>query len=60
MAIMVPSIPNNFVPASREGEIFNSLKRLPNDYYVFHSLRIIKIKNNEWIENEIDFVVFNK
>ena len=60
MAIMIPSIPNDFSPESREGELFISLQKLPDDYYVFHSFRIINIVDNEWKENEIDFVVFNK
>lgn len=60
MAIMIPSIPNDFHPESREGELFISLQKLPDDYYVFHSFRIINIIDNEWKENEIDFVVFNK
>lgn len=60
MAIMIPSIPNDFSPESREGELFVSLQRLPDDYYVFHSFRIINIIDNEWKENEIDFVVFNR
>ena len=57
---MIPSIPNDFSPESREGELFISLQKLPDDYYVFHSFRIINIVDNEWKENEIDFVLFNK
>ncbi len=60
MAIMIPSIPHEFVPESREGEMFLSLQKLPDDYYVFHSFRIIKLDDNTWKENEIDFVIFNK
>lgn len=60
MAIMIPTIPQDFSPESREGEMFISLQRLPDDYYVFHSFRIIKMEDNTWKENEIDFVVFNK
>ena len=60
MAIMIPSIPQDFSPESREGEMFSSLQKLPDDYYVFHSFRIIKLEDNTWKENEIDFVIFNK
>lgn len=37
MAIMIPHVPNEFTPESREGEMFESLQKLPDDYYVFHS-----------------------
>lgn len=43
MAIMIPSIPNEYTPASREGEMFQALKKLPDYYYVFHSFRMIDI-----------------
>lgn len=60
MAIMIPHVPNDFTPESREGEMFSSLQKLPDDYYVFHSFRIINIVDSEWKENEIDFVIFNR
>lgn len=60
MAIMIPSIPNDYAPESREGELFASLQKLLNDYYVFHSFRIINVTNDDWKENEIDFVIFNR
>ena len=59
MAIMIPSIPNDYAPESREGELFASLQKLSNDYYIFHSFRIINVSNDDWKESEIDFVVFN-
>ncbi len=60
MAIMIPSIPNEYTPASREGEMFQALKKLPDYYYVFHSFRMIDIINSDWKESEIDFVIFNR
>ena len=60
MAIMIPHVPNDFTPESREGDMFFSLQKLPDDYYVFHSFRIINIIDSEWKENEIDFVIFNR
>lgn len=57
---MIPSIPNDYVPESREGELFGSLQKLSHDYYVFHSFRIINVTNDDWKENEIDFVIFNR
>lgn len=57
---MIPHVPNDFTPESREGDMFLSLQKLPDDYYVFHSFRIINIVDSEWKENEIDFVIFNR
>lgn len=60
MAIMIPRVPHNFKPESREGDIFVGLQKLPDDYYVFHSFKMIRIINESWKEAEVDFVVFNK
>lgn len=57
---MIPHVPNDFAPESREGDMFFSLQKLPDDYYVFHSFRFINIIDSEWKENEIDFVIFNR
>ena len=60
MAIMIPHQPHTFAPASLEGIMFEGLKKLPDDYYVFHSLRISTVVDNTFHESETDFVVFNK
>ena len=60
MAIMIPVKPNEFNPASQEGIMFDSLKRLPDDYYVFHSFRITEIKDDKLVESETDFVIYNR
>lgn len=60
MAIMIPDHPHTFAPASLEGVMFDGLKKLPDDYYVFHSLRISTVVDNTFHESETDFVVFNK
>ena len=61
MAIMVPSFPYGFSPASREDDIFDSLQnKLSDDYYVFHSFKLAELKNGTWREREIDFVIYNK
>jgi len=60
MAIMLPDNPKDFDPRSKEDIMFESLKKLPDDYYVFHSFRITQITNNVIRENEIDFLIFNK
>ena len=61
MAIMVPSFPYGFTPASREDELFECLQnKLSDDYYVFHSFKLADLKNGTWKEKEIDFVIYNK
>lgn len=66
MAIMIPRHPKEFDPKSKEDEVFNALKSLPNDYYVFHSVALLKVfkdyeYNGDYIreERQIDFVVFH-
>ncbi len=60
MAIMIPNRPHAFAPASLEGIMFEGLEKLPDDYYVFHSLRISTVVDNTFHESETDFVIFNK
>ncbi len=60
MAIMIPNRPHAFSPASLEGIMFEGLEKLPDDYYVFHSLRISTVVDNTFHESETDFVIFNK
>lgn len=59
MAIMYPNRPHEFSPASREGAMFEALEKLPDDYYVFHSFKIINVLDECLYESETDFVVFN-
>ena len=61
MAKMIPEIPREFDPASHEGAAFQALSRLPDDYYVFHSLSLVTInQRNFFKEREIDFLVVNQ
>mgnify|MGYP000371457851 CR=1 FL=1 len=60
MAKMIPQIPKNFHPASQEGTMFSSLEKLPSEYYVFHSFRIVKQEGDVITESETDFVIFHK
>ena len=60
MAIMIPDLPREYTPQSLEGDMFNALKRLPDDYYVIHSFRNVYVKDNVLHEGEADFVVFNQ
>ena len=60
MATMIPDRPHKFDPASLEGIMFEGLEKLPNEYYIFHSLRISTVVDNTFHESETDFVVFNQ
>ncbi len=58
-ANMIPCTPRDFDPRSREGDVFISLSRLSEEYYVFHSMHVV---NNDEVlkrqyEREMDFVV---
>ena len=60
MAIMIPSEGGYFDPASKEKEMFDALSTLPDDYFVFHSYRLVNLIPDKGLnENEIDFLVFN-
>ncbi len=60
MAHMIPPIPKEYEEFSDEGTVFQALKKLPDDYYVFHSVSINEVRNRVYVEREIDFVVVNK
>ncbi len=60
MAIMIPNRPHSFTPASLEGVMFTALEKLPDEYYIFHSLKISTVVDNTFHESETDFVIFNK
>ncbi len=65
---MIPSFPYGFKPESHEDEMFFSLEKLPNDYYIFYSFKLADlISENDrgliretWKEKEIDFVIYNR
>ena len=57
---MIPEKPNGFDPASQEDLMFEALKRLDNDYYVFHSLRWNDInEKNTVVWGESDFTILH-
>ena len=60
MAVMIPEKPNRFHPGSLEDVMFEALKRLPDEYTVFHSFRITKVKGETVYESETDFVIFHR
>ena len=58
MAHMIPANPKEFDERSHEGDVFNALKKLPDDYYVFHSVSTVGVTDdNVFYERELDFVV---
>lgn len=59
-AHMIPPKPKDFDKRSNEGIVFKALSKLPDDYYVFHSVVVNDIVNRQLIEREIDFVVVNQ
>ena len=60
MATMLPEVPRDFDPKSHEGEIFSALNLLPDDYYVVHSFKNVRVEDNHLHEGETDFVIFNQ
>ena len=59
-AHMIPPVPKDFDEKSNEGIVFRALQKLPEDYYVFHSVVVNDVINNNLVEREIDFVVVNR
>ena len=58
MAIMFPSKPNFFHKSSLEDKIFDSLQKLNDEYYVFHSYKLWE--HDEITKDvEIDFIIFH-
>lgn len=58
MAHMIPAQPKEFDERSHEGDVFNALKKLPDDYYVFHSVSTVGVTDtNRFYERQLDFVV---
>lgn len=56
---MYPDIPYECTPASREKIMFNALKDLSEEYYVFHSFKIVSIDADVITASETDFVIFH-
>lgn len=70
MAIMIPSRCLDFIPSSKENLIFESLSKLPDDYYVLYSFHLYDTTHRFYnlggrpfdysagFENETDFIIF--
>ncbi len=59
MATMIPVKPHQFPPESQEGLMFEAFEKMPDGYYVFHSLRLTEVRDNTFHESETDFVIFH-
>ena len=59
MAQMRPGRPHDFSKYSLEDTMFEALEQLPDEYYVFHSLKIVTVNDGLLQESEGDFVIFN-
>ena len=59
MAHMMPSKPRECSKNSLEDIMFEALSNLPDEYYVFHSFKIVTIREDLLQESETDFVIFN-
>ena len=58
---MIPDEPLNAKPESREEEMFYALRdHLPEDYYVFHSFKLLQMNDDALHEREMDFLIYNK
>lgn len=57
MARMIPPVPKDYDEKSGEGVVFNALSKLPDEYYVFHSVRATVVENDVLYDRELDFVV---
>lgn len=61
MAKIYPEIVEDYHGSYGEFQIFESLKQLPNDWYIYHSLNWKdRNKNGRITWGEADFVIFNK
>lgn len=61
MAKIYPEIEEEYHGSFGEFQIFKSLKQLPNDWYIYHSLNWKeRSKNGRITWGEADFVIFNK
>ena len=70
MAIMIPSVCLDFDPHSKEDQMFQALKKLPDNYYVLYSVHLYDTIHSYYdeygrlarfpagFEHEVDFLVF--
>lgn len=59
MAKMIPERPRSFTSSSLEGIMFDALEKLPEDYYIIHSFKLVTVQDNSIYESETDFIIYN-
>ena len=59
MARMLPEFPRTLSADSLENVMFEALERLPEEYFVVHSFRLVTVEGGMVKESETDFLVFN-
>jgi len=59
MAKMLPDRPRSFAPGSLEDVMFDALEKLPENYYVIHSFKLVTLKDGVIQESETDFIIYN-
>lgn len=59
MAKMLPERPRSFAPGSLEDIMFDALEKLPEEYYIIHSFKLVSLQDGVIYESETDFVVYN-
>lgn len=60
MAKMLPERPRTFAKGSLEDLMFEALeKKLPHDYYVIHSFKLVTVKDGTIYESETDFIIYH-
>lgn len=58
MAILIPHIPSDYHGSPGEEEAILALRHLPQEFYVFHSLRWLGLTKNE-TQGEADILIFH-
>ncbi|MDY0278558.1 MAG: NERD domain-containing protein, partial [Acholeplasma sp.] len=58
MAIMIPQLPREYNKASLEGYIFDNLSKLSDEYFIFHSFKILDLSSGIR-DVEIDFMILS-
>ncbi len=59
MALMYPPTPKEYKESSLEGIMFDALKKMSDEYMVFHSMTIATAKGEIIEQSETDFVLFH-
>jgi len=59
MAKMLPERPRGFAAGSLEDLMFDALEKLPAEYYVIHSFKLVTVQDGVVHESETDFIIYH-